>query len=148
MTHHIPPSPASSQMLLFSSSVFRFSSPGPTVLHLTDETCDMWLKTERLTKQTFTHQPTYSSHILAVTRETCIDFLIPRTGRVFSKQRVSPSIMIGFGFGLVGLVGSLQLVEQLLLLFVEQLLNPILSSNHVSRKSSEEVEVTHILFRL
>ena len=52
-------------MLLFSSSVFRFSSPGPTVLHLTDETRDMWLKTERLTKQTFTHQPTYSSHMVA-----------------------------------------------------------------------------------
>ena len=35
------------------------------MLHLTDETRDMWLKTERLTKQTFTHQPTYSSHMVA-----------------------------------------------------------------------------------
>ena len=49
---------------------------------------------------------------------------------------------------MVGLVGSLLLVEQLLLLLVEELLNPIPSSNHVSRKSLEEVEVTHILSRI
>ena len=39
----------------------------------------------------------------------------------------------GFGFGR---------------LLVEQLLNPTPSSNHVSRKSLEEVEVTHKLFRI
>ena len=39
------------------------------------------------------------------------------------------------------------LVQQLLLLVVEQLLNPIPSSNHVSKKSLEEDEVTHILSR-
>ena len=43
-------------------------------------------------------------------------------------------------YGLVGLVGSL--------LIVEQLLNPIPSSNHFSRKSSEADEVIHILFRI
>ena len=42
--------------------------------------------------------------------------------------------------GLVGLVGSF--------LLVEQLLNPIPSSNYFSRKSSEAVEVIHILFRI
>ena len=46
------------------------------------------------------------------------------------------------------LVGNFLLVEQLLLLVVEQLLNPILSSNHVSRKSLEEAEVTCILSRI
>ena len=47
---------------------------------------------------------------------------------------------IGVLVGLVGLVGSLVIVEQLL--------NPIPSSNHFSRKSSEAVEVIHILFRI
>ena len=64
-----------------------------------------------------------------------------------SKQRVSP-FYHDLDLGLVGLVGNFLLVEQLLLLVVEQLLNPILSSNHVSRKSLEEAEVTHIFFRI
>ena len=62
-----------------------------------------------------------------------------------SKQRVSP-FYHDLDFSLVGLVGNFFLVEQLFLLVVEQLLNPIPSSNHVSRKSLEEAEVTHILF--
>ena len=33
-------------------------------------------------------------------------------------------------------------------LLVEQVLNPIPSSNHVSRKSLEEAEVMHALFRI
>ena len=63
-----------------------------------------------------------------------------------SKQRVSP-----FCHDLIWvLLGDWDflLVEQLLLLVVEQLQNPIPSSNHVSRKSLEEAEVTHILFRI
>ena len=55
-----------------------------------------------------------------------------------SKQRVSP-FNHDLDLGLVGLVGNFLLVEQLLLLVVEQLLNPIPSSNHVSRKSLEAV---------
>ena len=42
--------------------------------------------------------------------------------------------------GSVGLVGSF--------LLVEQFLNPIPSSNYLSRKSSEAAEVTHVLFRI
>ena len=42
--------------------------------------------------------------------------------------------------GLVGLVGSV--------LLVEQLLNPIPSSNYLSKKFSEAAEVIHVLFRL
>ena len=64
-----------------------------------------------------------------------------------SKQRVAP-FYHDLDVGLVGLVGNFLLVEQLLLLVVEQLLNPIPSSNHVSRKSLEEAVVTHILSRL
>ena len=63
-----------------------------------------------------------------------------------SKQRVSPFYHV-LNLGLVGLVGNFLLVEQLLLLVVEQLLGPIPSSNHASRKSLEEAEVTCILFR-
>ena len=48
---------------------------------------------------------------------------------------------------LVGLIGNFWIVEQLLPLVVEQLLNPVLSSSHVSRTSLEEDEVTHILSR-
>ena len=54
---------------------------------------------------------------------------------IVSTQRVSPFYR-DLDLGLVGLVGNLLLVEQLLsCLVVEQLLNPIPSSNHVSRKS-------------
>ena len=65
---------------------------------------------------------------------------------ITANNKFHRSIMIGLG--LVGLVGNLLLVEQLLLLVVEQLLNPTPSSNHVSRKSLEEDEVTHKLFRI
>ena len=44
---------------------------------------------------------------------------------------------------LVGLIGNFWIVEQLLHLVVEQLLNPIFSSSHVSRKSLEEEVVQH-----
>ena len=63
------------------------------------------------------------------------------------KQRVSP-FYHDLGLDLVGLIGNFWIVAQLLLLVVEQLRNPILSSSHVSRKSLEEDEVTHILSRL
>ena len=66
---------------------------------------------------------------------------------VVSKQRVSP-FYHDLDLGLVGLIGNFLPVEQLLLLVVEQLLNPIPSSNHFSRKSFEEAEVTNILFRI
>ena len=73
-------------------------------------------------------------------------FRFPENGALLfeGKQRVSP-FYHDLGLDLVGLVGTLCLVEQLLLLVVEQLLNPILSSNHVSKKSLEEAEVTHKL---
>ena len=75
-------------------------------------------------------------------------YRFPENGTCFlSKQRVSPVYHV-LDLGLVGLVGKLLLVEQLLLLVVEQLQNPIPSSNHVSKKSLEEAEVTHILFRI
>ena len=63
------------------------------------------------------------------------------------KQRVSP-FYHDLGLDLVGLIGNFQIVEQLVPLVVEQLLNPILSSSHVSRRSLEEDEVTHILSRI
>ena len=63
------------------------------------------------------------------------------------KQRVYP-FYHDLGLDLVGLIGHFWIVEELLLLVVEQLLNPILSSSHVSRKSLEEAEVTHILSRI
>ena len=63
------------------------------------------------------------------------------------KQQVSPFYR-DLDLGLVGLVGNFLIVEQLLLLVVEQLVKSIPSSNHVSRKSLEEAEVTHILFRI
>ena len=74
-------------------------------------------------------------------------YRFPESGTCFlSKQRVST--FYHDYLGLVGLVGNLLPVAQLILLVVEQLLNPIPLSNHVSRKSLEEVEVTHILSRI
>ena len=63
------------------------------------------------------------------------------------KQRVSP-FYHDLGLDLVGLIGNFWIVEHLLPLVVEQLLTPILSSSHVSRKSLEEDEVTHVLSRI
>ena len=63
------------------------------------------------------------------------------------KQRVSP-FYHDLVLDLVGLIWNFLLVDQLLLLVVEQLLNSILSSSHVSRKSLEEAEVMHLLFRI
>ena len=56
---------------------------------------------------------------------------------VEGKQRVSP-FYHDLGLDLVGLVGNF--------LIVEQLLNSILSSSHVSMKSSVVVEVTQKIF--
>ena len=72
-------------------------------------------------------------------------YRFPENGTLpLSKQRVSPFCHdLDLDLGLVGLVGNFLLVEQLLLLVVEQLLKPIPSSNHVSRKSLEEAEATH-----
>ena len=72
---------------------------------------------------------------------------LPLSAHLVSKQRVSP-FYHALGLDLVGLIGNFLLVEQLLFLVVEQLLNPILSSNHVSRKFLEEAEATHILSRI
>ena len=65
-------------------------------------------------------------------------FLEHSNGTFVLSQRVSPFYKLDWG--LVGLVGSL--------LFVEQLLNPIPLSNHVTRKSSEAVEVIQKLFSI
>ena len=73
-------------------------------------------------------------------KRTCFDL----TG---TRERVSP-FYHDLGLDLVGLIGNFWIVEQLLHLVVEQLLNPILSSSHVSRKSLEEDEVTHIPSRI
>ena len=62
-------------------------------------------------------------------------------------QRVSP-FYHDLGLDLVGLIGNFWIVEQLLHVVVEQLLNPILLSSHVSRKSLEEDEVTPKLSRI
>ena len=59
------------------------------------------------------------------------------------KQRVSP-FYHDLGLDLLGLIANFWIVEQLVYLVVEQILNSLLSSNHVSRRSLEEDEVTHI----
>ena len=76
-------------------------------------------------------------------------FRFPENGALLSegKQRVSP-FYHDLGLDLVGLIGYFWIVAQLVLLVVEHVLNPILSSSHVSRKSSEAVEVTHTLSRI
>ena len=76
-------------------------------------------------------------------------FRFPENGALHfeGKQQVSP-FYHDLGLDWVGLIGNFLLIAQLLLLVVEQLLNPNLSSSHVSRKSLEEDEVTHILSRI
>ena len=63
------------------------------------------------------------------------------------KQRDSP-FYHDLGLDLVGLFGNFWIVEQLVHLVDEHLLNPILFSSHVSRRSLEEAELTHILSRI
>ena len=76
-------------------------------------------------------------------------FRFPENGTLLfeGKQQVS-SFNHDLGLDLVGLIGNFLLVAQLLLLVVEQLLNPNLSSSHVSRKPLEEAEVRHIPSRI
>ena len=76
-------------------------------------------------------------------------FRFPENGALLfeGKQRVS-KFYHDLGLDLVGLIGNFLIVEQLLLLVVEKLLNLFFSSSHVSRKSLEEDEVTHILSRI
>ena len=76
-------------------------------------------------------------------------FRFPENGALLfeGKQQVSP-FYHDLGLDLVGLIGNFWIVAQLLPLVVEQLLTPILSSSHVSRKSLEEDEVTHIPCRI
>ena len=84
---------------------------------------------------------------------TLFDFL--RTGLFLhlardlrhGPQRVSP-FNHDLGLDFLGLIGNSEIVEQLIPLVIEQLLNPILSSTHVSRRSLEDDEVTHILSRV
>ena len=61
-----------------------------------------------------------------------------------SRQTTGFSVLSWSGLGFGCLDWNFWIVEQLLPLVVEQFLNPILSSSHVSRKSLEEDEVTHI----
>ena len=68
--------------------------------------------------------------------------------RVKRSRQTSVPFYHDLGLSLVGLVVFLWIVEQLVHLFVEQLLNSIISSNHVAKKSLEEDEVTQKLFRL
>ena len=79
---------------------------------------------------------------------TCFDLL--GTGRFCCsslRERVAP-FYHDLGVDFVLLIGNFWIVEQLLHLVVEQLLNPILSSSHVSRKSLDEDELTHFLSRI
>ena len=85
-------------------------------------------------------------------KRTCFDLL--GTGRFSCTLRVT-DVTANNGFApvyhdlrldLVGLIVNFETAAQLVLLLAEQLLNPIPSSNHVSRKSLEEDEVTHIYF--
>ena len=87
-------------------------------------------------------------------KRTRFDLL--RTGRFSSiltrslgrfKQRVA-SFYHDLGLELVGLIGTFWIVAHLVHLVVEHLLNPILSYIHVSKRSQEEAEVTHIISRL
>ena len=63
------------------------------------------------------------------------------------RQQVAP-FYHDLGLDLVGSIGNFQTVAQLVHPVVEQLLNPILSSSHVSRRSWEEAEVTQKLSRI
>ena len=62
-----------------------------------------------------------------------------------TRQRVVP-FYHDLGLELVGLIGNFWIVEQLVHLVVEQLLNSILSSSHVSRRSLAEAEVDAYTF--
>ena len=79
-------------------------------------------------------------------RETCLSCTL-RVTCVTANNGCFRSIMIWVWIWLSWL-GTFELLNNFLHLVVEQLLNPILPSNHVSRRSLEEDEVTHILSRV
>ena len=79
--------------------------------------------------------PFYRDLILLQRWSSCFNernvYRFLENGALFlSNQRVSP-FYHDLDWGLIWLVGNFLLVEQLLLLVVEQLLNPILSSNYL-----------------
>ena len=76
-------------------------------------------------------------------------FRIPENAvLLFEVKKTGSPFYHDLGLELVGSIRNFWIVAQLLHLVVEQLLNPILSSSHVSKKSLEEDEVTHILSRI
>ena len=81
------------------------------------------------------------------TKTTCFELLRTGSSSLRANKGVSP-FYHDLGLDLVGLIGNFWFVEQVLPLVVEQLLKPTLSSSHVSRKSSEAVEVIHIPSRM
>ena len=86
--------------------------------------------------------PRVSPFLFDLRLRLCLQFLQALThnsGWILVHPRVSPFLTIGF-LVLVGFVGC-PCCFQLLL-------NPILSSNYLWRKSLEEAEVTHILSRM
>ena len=96
-------------------------------------------------------------------KRTCIDLLgtgslssILRGSRVSSNNGLPRSIVSNSGllrsimiwiWNWLVRLETFECVAQLVLLIVEHLLNPILFSSHVSGRSLEEAEVTHILSR-
>ena len=79
-------------------------------------------------------------------RSIMVCFIFHIEVRAKRSRQTSVPFYHDLGLSLVGLVVILWIVEQLIHLFVEQLLNPIISSNHVARKSLEEDEVTQKTF--
>ena len=95
------------------------------------------------------------NHVLLLLHEKNV-FRSPGNGTFFfhltrslgrSRQRVAP-FYHDLGLDFVGSIGNFWIVAQRVLPVVEHLLNPILFSSHVSRRSWEEAGVTHILSRI
>ena len=74
-------------------------------------------------------------------RSIMVCFIFHIEVRAKRSRQTSFPFYHDLGLSLVGLVVNFWIVEQLLHLVLEQLLNPIVSSNHVSKKSLESDEV-------
>ena len=74
-------------------------------------------------------------------RSIMVCFIFHIEVRAKRSRQTSFPFYHDLGLSLVGLVVNFWTVEQLLHLVLEQLLNPIVSSNHVSKKSLESDEV-------
>ena len=86
-------------------------------------------------------------YLTASSRKERVSFSWEWSALLFEGKEQVSSFYHDLDLDLIGLIGNLLFVAQLLFLVVQQLLNPNVLPNHVPRKSLEKAAVTHTFSR-